>query len=96
MRTRIEWPPGSGRVGEYTDAERELVNDLRRQFERGEITVDELKRQVTVIHDLKVDLKAHLMETPKEAAPEPEAEQSTLFPIPEKARLAIESREERD
>ena len=83
MKKEVEWPRGSGRVAEYTDAERELMTDLIVQYERGEITVEELQRQVDVLHDLKVDLDAHLVETPKEKEPEPVPEQSELFPIPE-------------
>ena len=83
MKKEVEWPRGSGRVAEYTDAERELMTDLIVQYERGEITVEELQRQVDVLHDLKVDLDAHLVETPKEKEPEPVPVQSELFPIPE-------------
>jgi hypothetical protein len=91
QRVRIEWPPGSGRAANYTEAERELMNDLRRQCEEGEITFDQLARQVNAIHDLKVYLDASLIEEePKPTKPEEPPEQSSLFPIPEKARRTLE------
>jgi hypothetical protein len=94
-RWRIEWPPGSGRVGRYTDAECEMMYDLLRQCEEGEITARQLERQVNVIHDLKVYLNASLVEEEK-SEPEPEElfEPSTLFPIPEKAQRVLDDRRE--
>jgi hypothetical protein len=91
---RIEWPPGSGRIASYTEAERELMNDLRRQCERGEITSERLEQQVNIIHDLKFLVDASLIEEDKEEdkESEPLAEPSTLFPIPEKAQRYLDER----
>jgi hypothetical protein len=92
-RWRFEWPPGSGRAASYTDAERQLMKDLIAQCERGEIAMEELQRQVNIIHDLKVQVDATLVEEKQEQKEEEETfEPSTLFPIPEKAQRVLDER----
>lgn len=63
---RVEWPPGSGRVASYDAGELALVDELRAQYARGEITMPVLKNQIETMHELKVELDAHLV------APEPD------------------------
>lgn len=60
-RTRvIEWPPGSGRSAEYDDAEFELLRSLQQRCERGEITQEQLGREIGHLHDAKVELEARV------------------------------------
>jgi hypothetical protein len=51
----IEWPKGSGRFADYTEAEYAFMREFVRQYERGEITCEEMVNQVTAFHDLKVE-----------------------------------------
>lgn len=51
----IEWPKGSGRFADYTEAEYAFMREFVRQYERSEITCEEMVNQVTTLHDLKVE-----------------------------------------
>jgi hypothetical protein len=68
------------------------MNSLRRQAERGEITVAELRRQVAVFHDIKIEFNATMIEEGERPMEMPMEmpEQSSLFPIPEKVQRMIE------
>lgn len=57
---KVEWPPGSGVVGEYGDEELRLMRALLRQREQGLITRDEFEGQVETIHAL-IALDARLV-----------------------------------
>ena len=51
----IEWPKGSGRFADYTEAEYAFMREFVRQYERSEITCEEMVNHVTTLHDLKVE-----------------------------------------
>lgn len=53
--TKLEWPPGSGRVAEYTDQERAFMRRFAEQKARGEISAAECNLQIGHFHDLKVE-----------------------------------------
>jgi hypothetical protein len=62
----IEWRPGTGRVAFYDDAELELARELG---------ASEAPQQVDLLHDLKFELDAFLIDEPLE---EPAGEQLSL------------------
>lgn len=51
----IEWPKGSGRTAMYDDPEILFLNEFLRQYERGEISQEEMLNQIGAFHDLKVE-----------------------------------------
>lgn len=59
---KIEWPPRSGRVAEYTTDELEYVRGFIRRKEAGEITAAALNLQIGHIHDVKVEFGVDLIE----------------------------------
>ena len=67
MKT-IEWPPSSGRQADYSTAELALVRKLREQYDAGAISRAELETQVGVLHDLKVECDASVVEDEPQAA----------------------------
>jgi hypothetical protein len=55
----IEWPPGSGRIARYDGRELLILAALIRGHKAGRCTAAELRSQVDLIHDAKVELGAH-------------------------------------
>lgn len=91
MPRLIEWPPNSGRSALYEDHELDFMRRLREQCEAGEITKAELRKQVDVIHDLKVELDATMI---PEDEVRPELQQDSLFQIPERVQERLRSPDE--
>lgn len=63
-----------------------MMKALIAQAERGEITGTELRNQIDVIHAIKVELDARMIEDDLPAAPEPV--QESMFKIPERGKAA--------
>jgi hypothetical protein len=74
----IEWPPGSGRVATYSDAEYDLMTALLRRAESGEVPAAQIRREIDTFHDLKYELGATMVEN-GEPEPKQEPEQPSLF-----------------
>lgn len=68
MLKTIEWPPGSGVRATYDEAELEMMAGLRKQLDADEISSDEFKHQVTVIHAVKADFPSGRFLSDAEAA----------------------------
>lgn len=51
---RIEWPPGSGRVARYSDADVAQVQEIVDWCEAGKISQRELGAAVEAIHEAKM------------------------------------------
>lgn len=86
MGRMIEWPPGSSRKAHYADDELAMMRGFTRQYEAGEITLEELQNQVSTLHDLKVEFGQRIKPPSNGVAPQ----QESLFQIPEKARQQME------
>ena len=59
--TYMEWPQGSGRIANYSDAELAYIRVFIRQHEAGEITAEVMERQISHCHDLKIEFGVDLI-----------------------------------
>jgi hypothetical protein len=83
--TRVEWPEGSGRFADYTDAEVEFMHGFRRQRDAGEITHEEMINQINAFHDLKVEFGVDIVAIDAVPDTQAKAHDASVFPDPSRA-----------